>query len=54
MTVGSDGYWYVGELRGFPATPGTSEIWRIKPGTVGAVCDPEKPRAATASGTPTA
>ncbi len=44
VTVGSDGYWYVGELRGFPATPGTSEIWRIKPGTVGAVCDPEKPR----------
>ena len=22
VTVGSDGYWYVGELRGFPATPG--------------------------------
>ncbi len=43
VTVGSDGYWYVGELRGFPATPGTSEIWRIKPGAVGAVCDPEKP-----------
>jgi hypothetical protein len=44
VTVGHDGYWYVGELRGFPATPGTSEIWRIKPGTVDAVCDPEKPR----------
>ncbi|MET9272281.1 ScyD/ScyE family protein [Kribbella sp. NPDC003557] len=43
VTVGSDGYWYVGELRGFPATPGTSEIWRIKPGSVGAVCDPAKP-----------
>lgn len=43
VTVGSDGYWYVGELRGFPATPGTSQIWRIKPGSVGAVCDPEKP-----------
>jgi len=43
VTVGSDGYWYVGELRGFPATPGTSEIWRIKPGSVGAVCDPLKP-----------
>ena len=43
VTVGPDGYWYVGELRGFPATPGTSQIWRIKPGTVGAVCDPEKP-----------
>jgi hypothetical protein len=43
VTVGPDGYWYVGELRGFPATPGTSQIWRIKPGSVGAVCDPEKP-----------
>jgi hypothetical protein len=46
VTVGSDGYWYVGELRGFPATPDTSQIWRIKPGTVDAVCDPEKPRKA--------
>ncbi|NUR94468.1 MAG: ScyD/ScyE family protein [Kribbellaceae bacterium] len=43
VTVGPDGSWYVGELRGFPATPGTSEIWRIRPGSVGAVCDPEKP-----------
>lgn len=43
VTVGSDGYWYVGELRGFPATPGTSQIWRIKPGSVGATCDPYKP-----------
>lgn len=44
VTVGSDGYWYVGELRGFPATPDTSQIWRIKPGTKNAVCDPAKPR----------
>lgn len=43
VTVGSDGYWYVGELRGFPATPGSSQIWRIKPGSYGAVCDPYKP-----------
>jgi hypothetical protein len=43
VTVGSDGYWYVGELRGFPATPGTSEIWRIKPGSRNAVCNPERP-----------
>ncbi|MDX6246800.1 MAG: hypothetical protein QOF10_160 [Kribbellaceae bacterium] len=43
VTVGSDGYYYVGELRGFPATPGTSEIWRIKPGSKGAVCDPKNP-----------
>jgi hypothetical protein len=44
VTVGPDGYWYVGELRGFPATPGTSQIWRIAPGTLGATCDPEKPK----------
>src|SRR4029453_19346402 len=43
VTVGSDGYWYVGELRGFPATPGTSQIWRIKPGSVNALCDPAAP-----------
>ncbi len=43
VTVGSDGYYYVGELRGFPATPGTSQIWRIAPDSVNAVCDPEAP-----------
>lgn len=43
VTVGTDGHYYVGELRGFPATPGTSQIWRIKPGSSGAVCDPAKP-----------
>jgi hypothetical protein len=48
VTVGKDGYWYVGELRGFPATPGTSQIWRIKPGTIGATCDPEHPWGACA------
>lgn len=44
VTVGRDGFWYVGELRGVPATPGTSEIWRIRPGTTNAVCKPNKPR----------
>jgi hypothetical protein len=43
VTVGADGYYYVGELRGFPATPGTSQVWRIAPGSVNAVCDPEAP-----------
>ncbi len=43
VSVGPDGAWYVGELRGFPATPGTSQIWRIKPGSVDATCDPELP-----------
>lgn len=44
VTVGDDGYWYVGELRGVPATPKTSQVWRIKPGTRDAVCDPRHPR----------
>jgi len=39
-----DGAWFVGELRGFPATPGTSQIWKIKPGSRNAVCDPDHPR----------
>jgi hypothetical protein len=43
VTVGSDGAWYIGELRGYPATPGTSEIWRVRPGTTDAVCDPAAP-----------
>src|SRR5262245_53077297 len=43
VTVGADGYYYVGELRGFPATPGTSQIWRINPNAQGAICDPENP-----------
>ena len=43
ITVGADGAYYVGELRGFPATPGTSEIWRIDPDSVDAVCDPDAP-----------
>ena len=43
VTVGPDGYWYVGELRGFPATPKSSQIWRIKPGTTNAKCNPNKP-----------
>jgi hypothetical protein len=41
--VGLDNAWYVGELRGFPATPGTSRIWRIEPGTRRANCG-ESPR----------
>ena len=45
VAVGSDGAWYIGELRGFPATPGTSEIWRIKPGTHRGICRPARPHA---------
>jgi len=43
VTIGADGYYYVGELRGFPATPGTSQIWRINPHAKNAVCDPKHP-----------
>lgn len=43
VTVGADGAYYVGELRGFPSTVGTSEIWRIEPDSVDAVCDPKNP-----------
>ncbi|WP_244931615.1 ScyD/ScyE family protein [Nocardioides sp. W7] len=43
VAVGQDGSIYIGELRGFPATPGTSQIWRVRPGTTGAVCDPDAP-----------
>lgn len=43
VTVGADGAYYIGELRGFPATPGTSQVWRVEPDAVDAVCDPEKP-----------
>jgi hypothetical protein len=43
VAVGPDGYYYVGELRGFPATPGTSQVWRIAPNSVDAICDPAAP-----------
>src|SRR5262245_12347330 len=43
VTVGADGYYYVGELRGFPGTPGFSQVWRIAPDSVNAVCDPVNP-----------
>lgn len=39
VAVGPDGYWYVGELTGFPFTPGASRIWRIAPWARNAVCD---------------
>jgi sugar lactone lactonase YvrE len=41
VTVGPDGAYYVTELKGFPFSPGTSRIWRIKPDVIEATCDPE-------------
>jgi hypothetical protein len=43
VTVGADGFYYIGELRGFPATPRTSQIWRVNPDAEGAVCSPKRP-----------
>jgi hypothetical protein len=44
VAVGRDGAVYLGELRGFPATPETSQIWRVRPGATDAVCKPNKPQ----------
>lgn len=38
VAIGPDGAYYVGELTGFPFTPGFSRIWRIEPGTRHADC----------------
>ena len=38
-----DGAIYVGELKGFPFRPGTSRIWRIKPGATDAWCSVRSP-----------
>ena len=38
IAVGPDGYYYVGELKGFPAPTGESNIWRIAPDASGAMC----------------
>jgi hypothetical protein len=39
VAIGPDGFWYVGELKGFPFRPGSSNIWRIAPWARGATCD---------------
>ncbi len=43
VTIGPDGYIYVGELQGFPFRPGTSHIWRISPHADGALCSVNTP-----------
>jgi hypothetical protein len=43
VAVGPDGYWYVGQLRGFPFTPGSSHIWRIAPWARDVQCDASAP-----------
>lgn len=41
VTIGPDGWAYVGQLIGFPGTPGTAHIWRVNPDAEGAVCSVE-------------
>ena len=38
VAIGPDGYYYVGELKGFPAPTGASNIWRVSPNASGARC----------------
>lgn len=38
VTIGKDGAYYVGELKGFPAPRNESRVWRIEPGTRHAKC----------------
>ncbi len=38
VAIGPDGAYYVGELKGFPAPTGESQVWRIEPGTLNAEC----------------
>ena len=38
VAIGPDGYYYVGELKGFPAPTGESNIWRVSPDASGAQC----------------
>lgn len=38
VVVGPDGYYYVGELKGFPSPTGASNIWKIAPDASGAMC----------------
>lgn len=38
VAIGPDGYYYVGELKGFPAPTGESRIWRVAPDASSAQC----------------
>jgi len=39
ITIGPDGWLYIGELTGFPFTPGASRIWRVDPHARNVTCD---------------
>lgn len=38
VALGPDGYYYVGELKGFPAPFGESNVWKVSPDASGALC----------------
>jgi len=38
VALGPDGYAYVGELTGFPGTPGISRVWRVSPDARNVLC----------------
>lgn len=38
VAIGPDGYYYVGELKGFPGPTGASNVWRVAPDAANAVC----------------
>ena len=43
VAIGPDGWAYVGQLVGFPGTPGSAHIWRVNPWAEDAVCDVKHP-----------
>jgi NHL repeat-containing protein len=45
VVVGTDGAYYVGELKGFPFRPGSSHVWRIVPGDEPVNCSVNEPDA---------
>jgi hypothetical protein len=38
IAIGRDGWAYVGQLVGFPGTPGSAHVWRVDPKAEGATC----------------
>jgi hypothetical protein len=50
VVIGTDGAYYVGELTGFPATPGLLRVWRVAPGTRHAHCGTSPARSVVATG----
>ncbi len=38
VAIGPDGWYYVGELKGFPGPTGESRIWKVAPNATGADC----------------